>query len=833
MSDEPEIIDNPEIVEPEELDHGAVEAQRDTEANQYFRSMVDRNFLEYASYVIKDRAIPDVDDGLKPVQRRILWSLKRLDDGKFHKVANVIGHTMQFHPHGDASIGDALVVLANKEYFIDRQGNFGNIYTGDGASAPRYIECRLSEMGREVLFNHNITEMAESYDGRNQEPVILPVKIPALLMLGTEGIAVGMSTRILPHNFNEVLQAQIAVLKGEDFELYPDFQQGGLMDVREYARGNGRVIMRARIDIDGRKLIIRELPATTTTESLIASIERAVEKGRIKIASVNDYTAEKVEIEVTPTRGYDPGKALQALYSYTDCSKSISVNMMVICENRPVEMNTDSVIRRNTEKLLAYLRRELEIELERLAELFHAKTLAQIFIENRIYKKIEECESSAEVETAVLDGLAPFRDMLRRDVTHEDIEKLLALQIRRISLFDIRKNQEELKEILEAMAEAEKNLRTLTAYAIRYLQALLKKYGDRFPRRTEIENLEKIDRREAALCNIKVGWDRKNGYIGTAVKSEDNVMVSEFDRLQCLERNGNYKIIPLTEKLFAGKLYDFRRHDAQAEYAVIYRDNKTGKFYGKRCRIDKFIVEREYALCPKNCRVDLFTPRPDAVYEAQLSGKRLKSAETFNLMEMPLRSARARGLLLFGGKAIDKLTHQRYLEAEELAALRACEVAPPDDDDDVPDAADAAPEIAPEPETVPAPEVIPEPEIVPEITPEPEVIPEPEIEPEVVPEPEIEPEVVPEPEIVPEVTPEPEVVPEPEIVPEITSEPEDISEPEVKTDDAFSLSTESGQLARSAKTRRAKPAAMPDPEPKPAEPSREDDLGIVQPEFGF
>lgn len=313
------------VAEPEALSEGEEEAVSETQSggNSYLRSMLDKNFIEYASYVIKERAIPDVDDGLKPVQRRILWSMFKMDDGKFNKVANIIGHTMQYHPHGDASIGDALVVLANKEFFIEKQGNFGNIYTGDSASAARYIEARLSPLGKEVLFNSDITDFVDSYDGRNQEPVVLPVKIPSLLMLGADGIAVGMATKILPHNFVELLQAQIAILRGEDFELYPDFQQGGTMDVSEYDQGNGKIILRAKIELDGRKLVIREIPATTNTESLIASIEKAVEKNKIKVASINDYTGESVEIEIIPTRGYDTEKALKALYTYTDCAVSI------------------------------------------------------------------------------------------------------------------------------------------------------------------------------------------------------------------------------------------------------------------------------------------------------------------------------------------------------------------------------------------------------------------------------------------------------------------------------------------------------------------------------
>ncbi|QSH42574.1 DNA topoisomerase IV subunit A [Lentisphaerota bacterium] len=639
--------------------------------------MMDQNFIEYASYVIKERAIPDVDDGLKPVQRRILWSLFRMNDGKFHKVANVIGHSMQFHPHGDASIGAALVVLANKDFFIEKQGNFGNIFTGDAASAARYIECRLSPLGLEVLFNNDITEFIDSYDGRNQEPVVLPVKIPSLLMLGAEGIAVGMSTKILPHNFNELLEAQIACLKGEAFELYPDFLQGGRIDVSEYEDGNGKVLIRSKIKRDGRKLIIREIPATTTTESLIASIERAVERNKIKIASINDYTAEEVEIEIVPTRGQDPDKMLKALYAYTDCSVSVSCNMMVIKENNPVQMTISEVIRRNTEKLLEYLKRELEIELGKLEDLFHAKTLAQIFIENRIYKLIEECDSFEKVMTAVYKGLDPFLDKLKREVVDDDIQKLLAIPIRRISLFDILKNQQELDDILAQIDQINKHLKRLKSFAVKYLTDLLKKYGDLFPRRTEIEEFKKIDRAAVALNNIRIGWDRKNSYIGTAVRSEDTVLCNEYDHLLCIERKGSYKVINLVDKLYVGRLYDFRKYDPATEFGVIYKEKKTGKTYVKRTVIDKFITDRQYRIVPKGCRLEMLTPRSDAVYEITEELKRDKKTIQINLKDFPLRSPKARGLLV-SSRPVTRIAHVRYLTEEELDEINSNDLTPPE-----------------------------------------------------------------------------------------------------------------------------------------------------------
>ena len=547
-------IESAPVADPENdsEENGGVDiAKLAASSNSHLRRILDRNFLEYASYVIKDRAIPDINDGFKPVQRRIIWSLYRIDDGRFHKVANVIGHSMQYHPHGDQSIYGALVVLANKEYYIDKQGNFGNIFTGDDASAARYIECRLTQLAKETLFNNDITEFTDSYDGRNKEPVYLPVKIPSLLMLGHEGIAPGMTTRILSHNFKELLEAQISILQNEQYEIYPDFLQGGTMDVSDYNDGEGKITLRAKIEVEGRKLIIREIPPFCTTESLIASIERAVNKSKIKIAAINDYTGETVEIELTPARGYEPQKALNALYAYTDCSISVTSNILVIKDNRPVQMKVSEVLKYNTEKLLEYLKAELEIELGKLNEKFHEKTLAQIFIENRIYKRIEECESYELVLSEVRKGLSKFKHMLKRQITDDDIEKLLGIPIRRISLFDINKNKQDLDDIVKSIAEVEKNLKRMKAYAIRFLKNLIEKYGKLYPRKTEIvKKFEKIDVKAVALNNIKVGWDKKNCFIGTSVKSDDTITCNEFDKLLCVEKNSTYKVINIPEKIF-------------------------------------------------------------------------------------------------------------------------------------------------------------------------------------------------------------------------------------------------------------------------------------------
>ncbi len=623
---------------------------RHAEDDDSLRDMMAGNFIEYASYVIRDRAIPDVDDGLKPVQRRILHSLHDKEDGRFHKVANIIGHTMQYHPHGDASIGNALVVLANKEYFIDRQGNFGNIFTGDPASAARYIECRLTPLAREVLFNREITTFIDSYDGRNREPVSLPAKVPSLLMLGSEGIAVGMTTRILPHNFRELLKAQIALLKGRSTRLYPDFLQGGTMDVSEYDDGRGRVKLRARIEKNNDKtLTIREIPASTFTESLIASIEDAVKKGKIKIASINDYTAETVAIEINLPRGVHADEAIKQLYAYTDCEVGISSNILVIKDNMPVEMTVSEVLQHNTERLVSYLEQELKIELGRLHDRFHERTLAEIFIQNRIYQRIEECESYDRVLAEVRSGLEAFRHLLTREITDEDIEKLLQLRIRRISRFDINKNRDELDNIVAAIKLTKHHLAHLTDFAIDYIRALLKKYGKDYPRRTRIEELEDVDVRQVALRNIRVGHDRQGQFVGTEVKNSNKneapLVCTEFDRLVVLRNDGLFKVIPIPAKLYVGPVKVVMKADKNQVYSMIYRDRKRKTYYAKRFRIDRYIMNREYRVMPKGCIIEALYTNSGVVVRAELAPNKRRAAEHVDLDfdAVEIRSTGARG----------------------------------------------------------------------------------------------------------------------------------------------------------------------------------------------
>ena len=618
--------------------------------DDFLRSMMADNFIEYASYVIKERAIPDVDDGLKPVQRRILHSLYEKDDGRHHKVANIIGHTMQYHPHGDASIGSALVVLANKEFYIDKQGNFGNIHTGDAASAARYIECRLTPLAREILFNPEITEFEDSYDGRNREPIRLPAKLPSLLMLGADGIAVGMSTRVLPHNFQELIDAQIAILRGKSKAVYPDFLTGGIMDVSEYDDGRGRVKVRARIEaVDDKTLVIREVPAGTTTESLMANIEDAVRHGKIKISQIKDYTAENVEIEIKLPRGMHAATTIKRLYAYTDCEVNISSAIMVICENRPVMMTVSEILERVTYNLLTYLELELQIRLGKLNERFHAKTLAQIFIENRIYKRIEECETWEAVLGEVHKGLQPFKDQFRREVTDDDIEKLLQLQIRRISKFDLDKNRQELDDILKDIEEVQNNLDNLTQYAIDYLKGIKKQYGKQFPRRTEISDLGEVDARKVALENLRVGHDRQNHFVGSEIKNsnkaEETIACSEYDRLVLMRNDGTYKVVPVPEKLYTGPLKYVFKADKEQVYSMLYRDRKSGAVYAKRFRIDSYIMDRDYHAVPDGCIIENIYTNYGVVVRCELKKSKRSKVDHVDVDfdQIKMRSAGARG----------------------------------------------------------------------------------------------------------------------------------------------------------------------------------------------
>ncbi len=570
---------------------------------------MDTSFLEYASYVIRDRAIPNLADGLKPVQRRILWSLHQKDDGKFIKVANVVGHCMQYHPHGDASIGDALIVLTNKRYLIEGQGNFGNLYTGDAAAAPRYIECRLTDLAREEIFNDELTGFVPSYDGRNQEPVVLPSRLPLLLMLGTEGIAVGLSSRILPHNFPELIQAQIAILKKQPFKVLPDFTTGGLMDAREYRDGAGSVKMRAKIKVkDESTVVIKELPPTTTTESLIASIEDATRKGKLKVKSINDFTSEAVEIEVRTPQGVDAEQLVDALYAFTDCEVTITSRLILIRNNRPVEMTVSEVLRENTEQLVALHQRELELKAQKLQEELHFKTLVRIFVENRIYQKIEACKTNAAVVAAVGEGFKPFRKEMLRDLTDADVEMLLGVRIRRISLFDINKHREEMDQVKAELEQTRKHLKSLNKYVIDRLTALLEKYGPQYPRLTRSSRHDEIDAREVAFKSFKVAYDCETGYVGYKVAGDEfKTDCTKFDKLLLLFKDGHYQVIELPEKLFVGPdLIYCAVPDRESVFTLAYSDREAT--YLKRFTFGGFILDKEYQCMPPKSKILFFEP---------------------------------------------------------------------------------------------------------------------------------------------------------------------------------------------------------------------------------
>jgi topoisomerase IV subunit A len=609
------------------------------------KDLVNENFLQYASYVIRDRAIPQLEDGLKPVQRRILHALFEKDDGRFNKVANIVGHAMQYHPHGDASIEDALVNLTNKSYLIEGQGNFGNIFTGDPPAASRYIECRLTELARQELFNPKLTEYIPSYDGRNREPLILPSKLPLLLMLGSEGIAVGLSTRVMPHNFIELLKAQVAILENKRFKILPDFPQGGLMDATEYNRGYGKIKLRAKIEKrETNKLVIRELPFSTTTESVIASIEEAVRKRRIKIRSISDFTAAQVEILLTLSPGEDQEKAITSLYHFTQCEVPIHSNIVVIKGERPVQMDVDEVIRFNTDQLLSLLKRELELRRGELQDDLHWKSLIQLFIENRIYKRIEECEAYEAVQQAVLKGLLPFRPQLTRDITKDDVEMLLSLQIKRISRFDLKKNEEEKTKINLELKEVERRLKTLTNYAIEYLQRLIGKYSKQYKRKTQLTTAEEIDVRELTANELAIVYDQERGFLGHEVKGESVFRCSPLDRLLLVWDTGRYQMIPPPDKLFVDKnLIHFEIFDREKIFTLVYSTGKAT--FVKRFAFGGAIMNRDYNCAQENAKIRLLTDR--AIVEIRLKYRHAKGSRTdeqsFSVSDFPVRGPKTRG----------------------------------------------------------------------------------------------------------------------------------------------------------------------------------------------
>ncbi|MDE6570336.1 MAG: DNA gyrase/topoisomerase IV subunit A, partial [Alistipes sp.] len=551
-------------------------------------------FLDYASYVILERAVPHVEDGLKPVQRRILHAMKAVDDGRFNKVANIVGQTMQYHPHGDASIKDALVQLGQKELLIDCQGNWGNILTGDEAAAGRYIEARLSKFASEVVFNKKTTEWMRSYDGRNEEPVTLPIKFPLLLAQGSDGIAVGLASKILPHNFVELIDACIAHLQGRPFQLYPDFPTGGLADVSRYNDGlrGGSVKVRARISkIDKRTLAITEIPFTTTTESIKESIIKANEKGKIKIRRVDDNTADKVEIVIQVSPDESSDKTIDALYAFTDCEVSIAPNACVIWEEKPHFLGVSEILRRSAEHTKWLLGRELEIRLDELNAAWHRASLERIFIQNKLYQLLEGC-SREEGYTAVDKGLEPFKKQLRQPVTLDDVKHLTELQFIRITRYDVEKADNEIKQIEKDIEQTRFDLEHLTEYAVAYYERIRTKYGKGRERRTELREFDSIEATKVAVTNAKLYVDRAEGFFGIGKSMKDAEFVcdcSDIDDVIVFTRDGRYVITKVSDKAFFDKgihyIGVFKRNDERTIYNVLYRDGKNGPIMMKRCAI--------------------------------------------------------------------------------------------------------------------------------------------------------------------------------------------------------------------------------------------------------
>lgn len=623
--------------------------------------MMQDHYLQYASYVILDRAIPNVIDGLKPVQRRILHTLWEMDDGKLHKVANVAGQTMAFHPHGDAAITDALIHLSNKNYLLDQQGNFGNLLTGDSAAAARYIETRLSPLARETMFNPQLTETVPSYDGRKQEPICLPAKIPVLLMHGAEGIAVGMATSILPHNFIELLEAEIAILEEKPFELMPDFPTGGLMDASGYAKGKGKVKLRVKIEIkDSKTLVIHEICYGTTTETLIRSIDEAAKRGKIKIEGIHDYTSDKVEIEIKLPRGQYAEEMVTALYAYTECEVTLNPQMIVIKDNLPWEPTVDEVLALHVEKLQEYLRKELEFEGARLAQKIFEKTLEQIFIENRLYKKIENVTTYEMVHQNIEESLEPFHNQLSRIPTYEDRERLLSIPIRRISRFDIEQNQKDITVTQTTLAQVEKDLKQIKKYTIGYLKKLIAKYGDAYPRRTRFSEIEQVDLRAIAKKTVKIGVDLEGGFVGTKVSGDQVVECTNFDKLLLFFSDGTYSVHPIPEKLYVAregkKLIFAGVADKQTVFSVVYKDLSKYICLGKRFIVQKFIMEKVYRFFEEGMELQLFTsdPKPNVeLYFVPKANQKSKKVE-YPLGQVLIKGVTARGIRL-SPKAVRKV----------------------------------------------------------------------------------------------------------------------------------------------------------------------------------
>lgn len=614
-----------------DFDDTPLEGRQDEESSvddvkiTHLTGMYEDYFIDYASYVILERAVPHITDGLKPVQRRIMHAMKKIDDGRYNKVANIIGNTMQYHPHGDASIGDALVQMGQKDLLVDMQGNWGNIFTGDRAAASRYIEARLSGFAKEVLFNSKTTEWKLSYDGRNKEPVTLPVKFPLLLALGAEGIAVGLSSKILPHNFNELINASINYLQGKDFELFPDFPTGGLAEISRYNDGlrGGSIRVRAKIEkFDNKTLVIRELPYGKTTGSLIDSIIKATEKGKIKIKRIDDNTAAHVEVLVHLGANTSSDKTIDALYAFTDCEISISPNCCVIEDNKPRFVEVSEILRVNTDNTKNLLQQELEIRLRELQEEWHMSSLEKIFIEKRIYRDIEECETWESVISTIDKGLDPYKKLFLRDISREDIIRLTEIKIKRISKFDTKRADEHIKSLEEEMEVVHAHLANMVNYTIDYFKKIKKKYGKGMDRRTELRNFASIEASKVVVANQKLYMNAKDGFIGTSLRKDEFVCdCSDIDDIIVFLKNGSYTITKVADKNFVGKniihAAVFKRNDNRTIYNLVYFDGNSGNVMMKRAPVTGITRDKEYNIGKehKYSKVLYFTANPNGEAE--------------------------------------------------------------------------------------------------------------------------------------------------------------------------------------------------------------------------
>ncbi len=621
----------------------------------YVKNLFDSNFIQYASYVIRDRAIPEITDGLKPVQRRIIHTLLKTDDGRFTKVANVCGKVMAYHPHGDASIYTALVNLANKELFIDKQGNFGNMYTGDSASAPRYIECRLRPITKDILnTNPKITQYVDTYDSRDTEPLAFQAKLPLVLIMGAEGIAVGMRTYIMSHNIHEVIDAERKCLRGEKFQLYPDFPTGGLIDVSGYEDGLGKIVTRAKMDTsDDKKIVITELPYGSTTESLCNSIEKAVKNGKIKATSIQDYTSDKVNIEIRLQRGVYTKDVVDALYAFTDCEQTIYCNLLVIKDNMPVQMTCTQVIQYHAKQLVGILKQELELEKAALMEKLHLRTLERIFVEERIYKKIENQKTEEGVIKAVMDGFKPFKAELIRPITVDDVDHLLKIPIRRISLYDMNKNKQEVQAINDRIKEINRLLKHLVDYAISWLDGIEAKLdGITTRRRTAITNINTVDVKAVSKRDKPLRYDEKSGNLGTEVSGGEEVLkVTPYDKVLYVRKSGIYSVSECPKKIFVGPEMRYcgladKESLSKVLFTILYRDPATQYVYIKRCKIAGYIMNRDYFFAPDGMEVLHVDTRK--TFEFKLNyvpkGRIKKLTESFKASNYEEKSLKAKGV---------------------------------------------------------------------------------------------------------------------------------------------------------------------------------------------